>query len=336
MPIPHEERLRAGWLSVVASVAVFAGKGLAFVLTGSAAIFSDAAESIVNVVAAALLVWSLAIAARPADPDHPYGHGKVEFFTAGIEGVLILVAAAMIAVQAVRALVAGSIPQELGLGIALLAGASLVNGVLGAFLVRTGRRTGSIALEADGRHVLADVWTSAGVVGGLVLVRITGWSPLDGMVALAVAAWILREGVGLTRAAVQGLMDAADEALLDSISEALEADRADEWIDVHDLRAWRSGAALHTDLHLVVPRYFDVERLHAVHEEVERRILPLEQGEGDAVVHFDPCDARHCPGCVMPECPVRSAVSEGRAPLTRERSTRTHPERSRPPGPSNV
>ena len=273
MPIAHEERLRAGWLAVIASVAVFSGKGVAFVLTGSAAIFSDAAESIVNVVAAALLVWSLAIAARPADPDHPYGHGKVEFFTTGIEGVLILFAAAMIAVQAVRALVAGVVPQQLDMGIAWLAGASAVNGALGVFLIRTGRRTGSIALEADGRHVLVDVWTSAGVVAGLVLVRLTGWSTVDPLLALAVAIWILREGLVLTRIAVHGLMDAADESLLDSMASALEQERPDDWIDVHGLRAWHSGAELHADLHLVVPRYRDAEHLHAIHGEVERRLL---------------------------------------------------------------
>jgi cation diffusion facilitator family transporter len=322
MPLDHSERLRAGWVSAASGAAIFAGKVLAYVITGSAAVFSDAMESIVNVVAAALLVWSLRVAARPADPEHPYGHGKVEFFSAGIEGALIVVAAVLIAMQAVRQLVAGAEPQQLDAGLALLGAASLANAALGAFLVRSGRRHHSLALVADGKHVLADVWTSVGVIAGLVVVRFTGIYALDPIVALAVAVWIVREGTGLVRRAVLGLMDAADDALLASLAALLEKDRPAQWIDVHGLRAWRSGAELHVDLHLVVPRYLDVDRLHTLHDEIERRLEPL---HGEAVVHFDPCRPAHCAGCLMPACPVRSAPPGERPILTRERVTRTDP-----------
>ncbi len=322
MSLAHRERLRAGWISVVSGAAIFSGKVLAYVITGSAAVFSDAMESIVNVVAAAVLVWSLRVASRPADPDHPYGHGKVEFFSAGIEGALIVVAAVLIAVQAIRQLVAGAEPQRLDAGLALLAAASLGNGALGLYLVGIGRRTESLALVADGKHVLADVWTSVGVIAGLAVVRVTGFAVLDPIVALGVAIWIVREGGGLVRRAVEGLMDAADDGLLGDLAAVLEAERPAEWIDVHGMRAWRSGAELHVDFHLLVPRYLDVDRLHALHDEVEKRLLPR---HGDAVVHFDPCRPAHCAGCVVPACPVRSAPAGARAPLTRERVVRGDP-----------
>ena len=326
MAIDHRQRLRAGRISVSASLFVFGGKVVAFVLTGSAAIFADAAESVVNVAAAGMLLWSLNIAAQPADSDHPYGHGKIELFTAGLEGVLILAAAAMIAVEAIRNLSGAGVPQDLGVGISLLAGASTINAGLGFYLVRVGRRTGSLALEADGRHVLADVWTSVGVVLGLALVEVTGWALLDPLIALAVAAFIVSEGVGLTRRAFDGLMDAADDTLLGQLTESLERDRPAEWIDVHGLRAWRSGAEIHADLHLVVPRFWTAEALHRIHDEVEQRILTLESGAGDVVVHFDPCREHYCSRCVLEVCPVRAAPSEGRPRLQVSVATRTDPE----------
>jgi len=328
--VDHEERLKAGWVSAGTSALVFGTKVTAFVLTGSAAIFSDAMESIVNIVAAGFLVWSLRIASRPADADHPYGHGKVEFFTAGLEGVLILVASALIGIQAVRSLVARSVPQELDTGVALLGLAAIVNAALGWYLLRAGRRTKSLALEADGRHVLADVWTSAGVIGGLVLVRATGWTLLDPLMALAVAAWILREGVTLTARSVAGLMDAADDTLLAELVDVLERDRPQAWIDVHSLRAWRSGAHLHADLHLVVPRFWNVEQLHREHDEVERRVASV--GEGDAIAHFDPCTDVYCWGCAMTNCEIRAAAFDARVPLTVEQATRADPDPEADPG----
>ena len=327
--------MRAGWVSLVVGVFVLGGKVLAYVLTGSAAIFSDATESVVNVAAALMLVGSLRVAALPADHNHPYGHGKIEFLSAGLEGAMILVAALMIVVQALRQLVSGAAPQQLTLGLALLVGMSVLNGALGLYLLRVGRRANSLALQADGRHVLADVWTSAGVVAGLLAVRATGVVALDPLLALAVALWILREGAVLVRESVRGLMDEADDALLEELSRALENERRAEWIDVHGLRAWRSGEALHADLHLVVPRYFDATRLHAVHEEVERRLLAPHQtrgGSGDIVVHFDPCGEMHCASCEMPACPVRKTNLRARPAITRARATRGDPEARHAPG----
>jgi len=315
-------RMRAGWVSLVLGTAICAGKFVASGLTGSTALLSDAMESIVNVVAAGLLLYAVYVAARPADRDHPYGHGKVEFFSAGVEGALIAVAAVTILYQAGVDLVRGPSLRRLDLGIAIAAGLAALNAGLGAYLVRVGRRTGSAAVVADGRHVLTDVVTTVGVIAGLAAVHFTQWPRLDPLVAIAVALSILRTGWELLRGAVGGLMDEADVRLLGPICDALERERDDAWIDVHSLRSFRSGAVQHTDLHLTVPRYFDADRLHAVSDHLREVIVAAAGRPGDVIVHFDPCRPRQCPGCAMPACPVRSAPLVAREPIELERALR--------------
>jgi len=315
-------RTFAGRISLAVGCVVLAGKVCAYLLTGSSAVLSDALESIVNVVAAALLLYSLAVAARPADRDHPYGHGKVEFFSAGVEGTLIAVAAVLILIQAGRELWTGPHIRRIDLGLILVTILTALNAGLGLYLLRVGRRTHSIALQADGHHVLADVVTSVGVVVGLALVWVTGWKPLDPLVAIAVALNILRTGWALLRGAVGGLMDEADDAFLEAAARALDAKRPDWMIDVHSLRAWRSGAIHHTDLHLCVPRYYDADRLHGIDDEITDAILAATDRPGDVIVHFDPCRPHQCPACAMSDCPVRAAPFAQRAPLTLERAVR--------------
>ncbi|MBW2314155.1 MAG: 2-amino-4-hydroxy-6-hydroxymethyldihydropteridine diphosphokinase [Deltaproteobacteria bacterium] len=316
------ERIRAGRLALLAGAGIFAGKVVAFGITGSSAVFSDAMESVVNVVAAGLLLYSLVVAARPPDPDHPYGHGKVEFFSAGVEGALIALAALAILVEAGGELMRGPELRELDTGLVLLSGLAGANAWLGVFLVRTGRRTASSALVADGRHVLADVWTSVGVVGGLLVVKWTGWVVLDPLIAIAVAANILRTGFAITREAVGGLMDEAPEEMLDTLASALEAQRAPAWIDVHSLRAWRSGRFTHADIHIVVPRYFDADRLHDLDGRINHAVARALDGPTEVIVHFDPCRPRLCAGCEMTDCAIRETGFEVRYPWSRERATR--------------
>lgn len=318
-------RLRAGWISLVIGCLVLGGKLAAWWLTGSAAVLSDALESIVNVVAASLLLVSLHVAARPRDRGHPYGHGKVEFFSAGAEGALIAVAAVAILVTAVRDLVRGPSLQRLDLGLGLVTALTLANLLLGGYLVRLGRRVRSLALQADGMHLLTDVVTSAGVLVGLAAVFLTGYSILDPLVAIVVALHILRTGFRLVRSAVGGLMDEADEALLAEIVAALETQRRLEWIDVHSLRSFRSGAVHHADLHLVVPRFLDAERLHDVDRALRSAVRfgpDPQHAAGELMLHFDPCRPRHCKGCPYEPCPVRSHACLGREPITLERAIR--------------
>ena len=315
-------RVRAGWISLVAGAAICAGKFGVASATGSTALLSDALESIVNVVAASLLLYTLIVAARPADRDHPYGHGKIEFFSAGVEGALIAVAAIAIVYHASFDLWRGPHLRRIDVGIAVSALLAAGNAALGLFLLRAGRRHGSAALVADGRHVLTDVITTVGVIAGLGLVWLTGFPRLDPLVAIAVALSILFTGWRLLRGAVGGLMDEADAPLLARISEALEREREDAWIDVHSLRTFRSGAVQHSDLHLAVPRYFDADRLHDVSERVREVILGATERPGDVIVHFDPCRPRQCPGCAVEPCPVRAAPFLARTPIGLERALR--------------
>jgi cation diffusion facilitator family transporter len=320
--LEHGARMRAGRLSLVGGLAILATKLAAWWITGSTAVLSDALESFVNVAAGGILLWSLWVSAQPADRNHPYGHGKVEFFSAGVEGTLIALAALAIGYHAVRALIAGPALRSLDIGLLLVTGATAGNALLGWHLIRVGQRTQSLALVADGKHLLTDVITSAGVIAGLLLVRLTGIVLFDPLLALAVAAHILVTGWRLARQAIGGLMDEADPVSLHEMVGALEAQRDPAWIDAHSLRAWRSGPVEHVDLHLVVPRYFDADRLHGIAQDVEDVMLAAAQRVGEAIVHFDPCRPRHCAGCSIDECPVRGAPFVARRPLTLERATR--------------
>jgi cation diffusion facilitator family transporter len=318
----NRERLRAGQLSLGVGVAVFGGKLLAYTLTGSNAIFADAMESTVNVVGAGMLVFSLILAAKPPDRDHPYGHGRIEFLSAALEGTAITIAALLILASSIRDLMAGPEIQSLDLGIALTTAFTLVNLLLGRHLIRVGKRTRSMALEADGRHILSDVWTSAGVVAGLGLVWATGWVFADPLVAIVLALNVVREGYLLLRAAVSGLMDEVDDETLEQVVALLGQVRGESLIDVHSLRSFRSGARRHVDLHVTVPRYFDVARIHAIHDTIESGLFGADPQPGGVVVHFDPCDGSLCRHCRMSDCPIREAAFEAALPFDRERLTR--------------
>ena len=303
-------------VSLAVSLALLAVKFLAYRITGSAAVLSDALESIINVVASGFGLYSVALAGKPPDKSHPYGHGRIEFFSAGFEGALIVLAAVAILYKALPQLLSPPSLRELNLGVGLVGGAAAVNCALGSFLVRSGRRSGSLALVADGRHILTDVWTSAGVVGALLLVRSTGWMILDPIVACSVAGHVLISGAVLVRASVGRLMDEADVEALARIVRALSAQRKPEWIELHHLRSWRSGRRHHTDFHLTLPRYWDLSQCHRTEKELERAVLDEIGDDGEVIVHFDPCTAVYCRSCKVEECPVRSEKGQDGIPWT--------------------
>jgi cation diffusion facilitator family transporter len=318
-------RLRAGATSLVVALGLLAAKYWAFLLTGSSAVLSDALESIVNVVAALFALGGLVFAGRPADRNHPYGHGKIEFFSAGFEGGLITFAALMILWEAFQGLLHGAAVRNLDAGMLLLLGAAAVNALLGVHLVRTGRRTGTLTLVADGQHVLSDVWTSAGVVVGLLLVRLTGLAWLDPLVAALVALHLLVTGARLVRHAAGGLLDEEDTALLERLRAALDARLGGGLIGVHHLRAIRAGRFHHIEAHVVVPEFWSVERAHDVTESVAASILSDLSIEGRIAVHADPCRRRPCAACDLIDCPVRAAPFHTRPPLTLDEAVRTAP-----------
>ena len=306
MSVQYEARKRAIVLSVLVGLVMLVTKMTAYWLTGSTAILSDALESVVHVVATSFALYSVVNSAQPPDRLHPYGHGKVEFFSAGFEGALIVLAGIVIVYASGRRLLVGGQPQKLDVGILLTLFAGVVNFVLGLFLIRSGRRTGSLTLVADGKHVLTDSYTSLGVVIGLVLVRVTGLIVLDPLVAMAVAANIMIMGARLMHVSVSGLLDEADEDALQSIVSAIRGDVRPEWIDVHHLRSWSAGERRIVDLHLTVPRYWEVERAYGSQCEVEKTVLDALPGGGEVIVHLDPCEPGCCCFCDVANCAVRA------------------------------
>lgn len=264
------ERIAIG--SIVLGVLVLALKAAAWVLTGSAALYSDALESIVNVVASVLAFGALRWAARPADANHPYGHGKAELFSAVIEGGLIIVAAVSIFDHA---WVTWRSPHPLGMvpvGLALNALATLLNGLWSWLLIRTGRSLRSPALMADGQHLMTDVVTSVGVALGVGMVAVTGYLPLDPLLAAATGVYVLWSGMWMISASVSGLMDAAPEPAVVNRIRDLVAASATGAIEVHDLRTRHAGRVTFLEFHLVVPGSMTVAESHAICDRIEARL----------------------------------------------------------------
>ncbi|HEX6691359.1 MAG TPA: cation diffusion facilitator family transporter [Burkholderiales bacterium] len=279
---------RYAWLSVAAALATIGLKTLAWWLTDSVALLSDALESLVNLAAALLALSMLRLAARAPNQDHPFGFSKAEYFSAGIEGALIVLAAAGILAAALPRLVA---PQPIGMagwGLALTALATVINLAVGLALIRAGRRHRSITLEADGRHLMTDVWTSGGVLLGVALALTTGWLVLDPLVALAVAAHIIWTGIRLMRRSVTGLLDGAipqtDRAEIDK----LFAEYSRRYgISFHALLTRRAAARRFITFHMLVPDQWSVAQAHRLSEEIEERVRELVDG-AHVTTHIEP------------------------------------------------
>lgn len=267
---------RFAWLSVGAAFATIALKTLAWWLTGSVGLLSDALESIVNLAAALLAVTMLRVAASPPDENHPYGFSKAEYFAAGIEGALIVLAAAGILASAIPRLLEPEPLESPGLGLALSVAASGINLAVGVLLIRIGRRHHSIALEADGHHLITDVWTSAGVIIGVGLVFLTGWLRLDPLVALGVAAHIVWTGLRLMRRSWRGLLDAAIPTEDTGEVTKLFAEYSKRYgVSFHALRTRQAGKRRFISFHFLVPDAWSVAQAHRLSEEIEERIRSL-------------------------------------------------------------
>ncbi len=297
--------MRAMAAALFVGLAITALKFYAFHLTNSSAILSDALESIINIVASGFALVSLWISAKPPDPGHPYGHGKIEFFSAGFEGALIILAAIGIFAEGLRQIVAPHGLPRLESGLSILVGAGLVNLILAVALIRIGKRTGSLVLVADGKHIMTDVYTSGGVLVGLVLVQLTNWYRLDGLVACIVGFQIIVSGFKLLRTAFGGLMDASDPDLLEKICNLLVKNRRDLWIDVHRLRAKRSGKRIQIDFHLILPRDIPLETAHREVKDLETILSDHLGGQADVLIHLDPCSDPECPVCANDPCDLR-------------------------------
>lgn len=300
--IPQVES-RAAIISLTVSVGLLIIKFVAYFLTGSAAIFSDAVESIANVMGASMAFYALTVAHSPADEEHPYGHGKIEFLSAMFEGSLVLLAAVFILFRTADALFHGELVREQNvvLGLWLTAAALVVNGGVGLHLIRTGRKQGSMTLEADGKHLMSDALTSVAVLGGLTLVKLTGWSYFDPITAILIGIYIGLMALGVLRASVAKLMDTQDPADMQLLTSLLDAHMGPEAAEpricgYHKLRHRHGGRFHWVDFHIFVPKDWTIDHAHeaagAIEGEIERRLE-----EGDATAHVEPCTAKDCPHC---------------------------------------
>jgi cation diffusion facilitator family transporter len=308
-------------LSFLVGASLMAVKFYAYSLTHSSAILSDALESIINIVASAFALGSILFAAKPPDESHPYGHGKIEYFSVGFEGALIIFAAIGVFKTGLSHIFHPEELPHLQNGLFILLAAGLVNLLLGAMLIRVGKRTSSLALIADGKHVLTDVYTTGGVLLGLFLVHQTGWYWLDGTIACLVGLHILVSGGKLVRQSFSALMDASDPNLLKEIATVLDKNRKDTWIDIHQLRAWRSGILVHIDFHLILPRDFTLEEAHSEGKEVERIIKDRFGEDASVLIHMDPCIDPDCPICRRHMCDLRQENLKKRTAWTWETLT---------------
>jgi cation diffusion facilitator family transporter len=312
-----EYNLRLQKIIAVIAIVLFIVKMIAWYLTNSVAILTDAMESIVNVIAALIGVYSLFVSAKPKDEDHPYGHGKVEFLSAAVEGTLIMVAGIIVIYKAaVSILIHPNTIQKLDYGIILVAATALINFVAGTVCLNIGRKNNSLALIASGKHLRTDTWSTLGIIVGLILLYFLKYTWLDSAVAIVFATFIIYTGYRIIRTSIAGIMDEADIELLKKLVTLLNSNRKENWIDLHNLRIIKYGGTLHMDCHLTVPWYLNVREAH---DEIEALATLVKNEFGEAVelfVHSDDCREFSCRICYKKDCLVRLHDFENRVEWT--------------------
>ena len=292
-------------IALFISVILMLAKFSAYFLTHSNAILTDAAESIVNVLASSFAFYSIYLATLPKDENHPYGHGKVEFFSAFVEGTLIGVAGLIIIFKSSYDLIFPREIFQLLEGAIIIGITGLINLFIGYYLINTGKKHRSLTLEADGRHLLTDAVTSAGLVIGIILIKITEVYWLDSVISILLGFYIVYSGYKLTRRSVGGLMDESNMELVESIVDILQQNREDSWIDVHNLRAQQYGSDLHIDCHITLPYYYDLNKVHQEISDIDKLINGNADHSTELFIHADPCLPECCNYCKLKNCHVR-------------------------------
>ncbi len=296
----------------IIGILLFVGKLVAWRLTNSDAVFSDAMESIVNIIAAFMGLYSLYLAAKPQDENHPYGHGKVEFITSGIEGALIIFAGIIIIIQSINSLLNKNVPQKLDWGMAIVAATAIINYVMGYISYKKGFKQNSMVLQSSGKHLQSDTITTAGVVLSLIVVHLTNWFWLDAVVALVFGGYIMLVGYKIVRKSLGGIMDEADTGMLERLSSFLNQNRRPEWIDIHNMKIQQFGSHLHIDAHLTLPWYLELREAHQQMEKLILLIIENTDREIEFNFHMDDCKPFSCEICQIENCPVRERKFVGK------------------------
>lgn len=301
---------------VTVSILLLIGKFVAFFITNSVGILTDALESIVNVIAGLISLYSIWFAAKPRDDDHPFGHGKVELISASVEGILILIAGMAIIYEGVRRLFIPSLIEKLDVGIVIVALAGLVNYIMGWYSIRVGKRYDSMALRAGGKHLQSDTYSSIGLVLGLLLLYWTKIAWIDSLLALIFGAIIVFTGVNILRKTVANLMDKADTKILRTMLDEVVVHRKDDWVDIHNMKVLKYGNAYFVDCDLTLPWYYTIREGHAECVELGGVIAAKFADHIRLSVHTDACSAGQCPNCMLMNCKHRQHSFVGRKEFT--------------------
>jgi cation diffusion facilitator family transporter len=305
MRTKSELNYRLQKIVVTVAVILFILKIIAWWLTRSVAVLTDALESTVNVVAGFISLYSLFVAAKPRDKEHPYGHGKAEFISAAVEGSLVAMAGLVIIYEAIDNILHPHIIQKLDTGMIIIGSTAIINYVTGWYTIKTGTKNNSLALVASGKHLQSDTYSTIGIIGGMALIFLTGWTWLDSAVAIGFAFFIIYTGYTIIRSSLAGIMDEADYALLDKLVSRINENRQENWVDLHNLRIIKFGPVIHVDCHLTVPWFFNV---HQAHKEIDAfsDIARNEFGESvELFVHADGCLDFSCKICNKSNCTER-------------------------------
>ncbi len=294
----------------------------AFFITHANAILTDAAESVVNVLASSFAFYSIYLTTLPKDENHPYGHGKVEFFSAFLEGTLIGIAGIIIILKSSYNLFFPNPIQNLFEGAIIIGSTGVINMIVGYYLIRTGKNYRSITLEADGKHLLTDAITSAGLVIGIAIIYLSELYWLDSVISILLGMYIIYNGYKLTRKSVGGLMDESNIVLVNDIVKLLQENRRNSWIDVHNLRAQQYGADVHMDCHFTFPYYYDLNKVHHEISEIDALINTNVSHSTELFIHADPCLPACCNYCAVENCPVRQEDHKRQIPWTLENATK--------------
>ncbi|MCB9073278.1 MAG: cation transporter [Bdellovibrionaceae bacterium] len=301
----EKSRILLAQTSFALSVVLFGLKYWAYYLTMSHAVLSDALETIVNILASIVALWVVRWSARPADEQHPYGHGKAELLSATFEGGLVSAAAVFILIESFLSFFKPHHLDDLGLGLYITFGAAILNGLMGWILIVRGKHLHSSALVASGVHLLSDLVTSLGSILGLSLVMFTRLVIFDTIAAAAVGLYLLYTGFKVMKGAIGGLLDKTDAEAIKRFNQIINTQRADGIIQIHHVRMIISGAYYHIDAHVVVPEYWDVKETHAITIKYEHELLNSYGAQGELHFHVDPCEQNYCHQCSVHDCPIR-------------------------------
>lgn len=307
-PYSDKKAFRIQLITVVIGIVLLLAKFIGYILTHSNTILTDALESIINVVAGAFALYSLYLSSKPKDFDHPYGHGKVEFISAGFEGILIALAGVLIIGKSIIAFFNPRTLEHLDIGLAIVIASGLINYFIGFTLQKIGEENNSFILNAGGAHLKSDAYSSLGILGGLLLIIFTGLHYLDNVVAVLFGLLIIYTGVKLVRKSIAGIMDEADEQIILPVIKHLSEHRKAQWIDIHNLRIIQYGNKLHVDCHVTLPWYFTLEQAHKEIEEIAAVINEKHATQVEFFIHEDPCVLTSCKICSMQNCHERKEI----------------------------